>query len=216
MYEARSDASSRTAGTTSSGVPRRRSGYPRAAFSRASGLNNFAWSDAHIDSRHEARTHDVQGDPVLADLASYCFRHGDHTGLGPAVHGLSPLADPAGIGSDGDDATVSALDHRFEHGAHGVDEAPGVDRDLALPLTAWFFHKEPIDRPAGTVHEHVDAAERFHGELDGGRDGIHVGYVRLAGDDRSGRSLRLNPLGLLEVDVGDQDTRSLVCEPKTD
>src|SRR5216684_6199038 len=88
--------------------------------------------------------------------------------------------------------------------------------DLALPLTAWFFHEEPIDRPAGAVHEHVGPSERLDGELDGGRDGLHVGYVRLAGDDRSARSLRLNPLGLLQVDVGDQDTRSLGCKTKTD
>src|SRR5207249_8277283 len=108
---------------------------PREVRGLVAGPHRLAARGLGLPGR-EAGTDDVERDSILPHLARDRLRHRDHAGLGAAVHGLAPLAHAAGVAADGDDAAVAALDHHVEHGAGAVDEAPHVDRDLALPLVA--------------------------------------------------------------------------------
>ena len=153
---------------------------------------------------------------MLPHLAGDGFRHGDHACLGAAVDRFAPLPDAAGVGTDRDDPAVAALDHLVEDCAHAVDEAPDIDRDLALPFGARLLHEEAVDRPAGAVDQHVDTAHRALDEVDGRGNRVPVGDIGVPRHDGSRGRLSFDLPGLRIVHVRDHHAGAFGGESEGD
>ena len=109
-----------------------------------------------------------------------------HTALGGVVHRVVHQPGPHRIGTDVDDASVTARNHVREYRSHAVDRRPQVVVDGGPQRLFGVFEGWPDHPATGVVDQNIDVAERTDRRRDEvvGRAGLVEFADEPAGDRR--------------------------------